>query len=93
MMLSRLRLYFFLSLLLLSACKPPRCPIDSCHVRMRHSHGNQQYRGVPWWKRNKDPKYGQEYRDPNEGDQKKAVKSARERRKQVGEKKKAAQKQ
>ena len=89
----RLRWYFFLTLLLLSACKPPRCPLDSCHVRMRHSHGNQPYRGVPFWKRNKDPKYGQDYRSPNEGDQKKAAKSAKERRKRVVDKKKESQDQ
>lgn len=38
----------------------PRCPVQGCHVRLTHKHNGQLYRGVPWWRRNKNPKVGQE---------------------------------
>ncbi|RAU83205.1 hypothetical protein [Pontibacter arcticus] len=45
-------------ILSVSSCKTA-CPIVSCQVRMMHPHGDQEFRGVPFWKRNKNPKYGQ----------------------------------
>ncbi|WP_242928139.1 hypothetical protein [Pontibacter vulgaris] len=32
------------------SCKP-RCPIYSCQVRMLHRHGEQEFRGVPIYKK------------------------------------------
>ncbi|WP_276495876.1 hypothetical protein [Pontibacter litorisediminis] len=52
---------FILGLALFSAslvsCKPA-CPIGSCHVRMEHIHGDQEFRGQPIWKK-QNPKYGE----------------------------------
>ncbi len=48
------RSLLLLSLFLLSlgmySCKP-RCPIYSCQVRMLHRHGEQEFRGVPVYKK------------------------------------------
>jgi hypothetical protein len=89
----RISFFFFFLITLVPACKPPRCPLASCHVRMRHRHGETEYRGVPWWKRNKNPKYGEDYKDPAEGDKKKSAKEAKDREKQINQKKKDAYKQ
>jgi hypothetical protein len=40
----------------------PRCPIPGCHVRMIHAHNKKYFRGEPWWKRNQNPKVGQDFR-------------------------------
>jgi len=82
-----------LSLIFFSSCKPPRCPLASCHVRMKHRHGEAEFRGVPWWKKNKDPKIGQDYQDPNAKDAKKNQQSAKARKKEVIQKKKDSQRQ
>ncbi len=84
----RIFFFFFILITLVSACKPPRCPLASCHVRMRHRHGETEYRGVSWWKRNKNPKYGQDYNDPAQGDKKKSAKESKARQKQIIQKKK-----
>jgi nitric oxide reductase activation protein len=60
---------------------------------MKHRHGETEYRGVPWWKRNKDPKIGEDYKDPNQAEQKKNGQSAKRRQKQVIQKKKDSQRQ
>ncbi|MFD2244843.1 hypothetical protein [Pontibacter ruber] len=56
------RLLLLLSILLLSlsvtSCKPA-CPIYSCEVRMMHRHGEQEYRGMPFY-RKQHLKMGQE---------------------------------
>jgi hypothetical protein len=93
--MKELRIFFFFFFLttLLPACKPARCPLPSCHVRMRHRHGETEYRGVPWWKRNKNPKYGQDYQDPAAGSKKKSAKEAKARQKEIIQKKKDTYKQ
>jgi hypothetical protein len=57
----KIRLLFLLGTVLLSlgavSCMP-RCPIDSCQVRMRHRHGETEYRGQPIYKK-QNPKYGE----------------------------------
>ena len=89
---SRALLFVFL-LTGAAACKPPRCPISSCRVRMRHAHGKTDYRGLPWWVRNKDPKIGEDYHDPaQEADQKKDNAGFKQRRKGAIQKRKDAQK-
>ncbi|MES2389040.1 MAG: hypothetical protein V4543_13650 [Bacteroidota bacterium] len=58
-----------LLMLSVSGCslfKPERCPIPGCHVRMIHMHGGKEFRGVPWWKINKNPKIGQDYKPQSE---------------------------
>lgn len=41
-----------------SSCKPT-CPITACQVRMVHPHGQDEFRGRPFWKR-QNPKMGQD---------------------------------
>jgi hypothetical protein len=80
--------YFFIlliSLLIMSeGCRPPRCPLPNCYVRLKHRHGGEnwkaaaapsdfkpdgnpsanrgkEFRGVPWWQKNKNPKIGEGY--------------------------------
>ena len=40
----------------LTSCKT--CPIYSCHVRMVHGHGEEEFRGQPLWKK-QNPKIGE----------------------------------
>ena len=40
------------------SCRPA-CPIAACQVRMVHPHGEQDYRGRPFWKK-QNPKMGQD---------------------------------
>ena len=40
----------------LTSCKT--CPIYSCHVRMKHAHGEEEFRGQPIWKK-QNPKIGE----------------------------------
>jgi hypothetical protein len=77
--------YFFILLMglliMAEGCRPPRCPLPNCYVRMKHRHGGEnwkaaaapsdlnssankgkEFRGVPWWKKNKDPKIGYDYK-------------------------------
>lgn len=81
--------YFFILLIsiliLAEGCRPPRCPLPNCYVRMKHRHGGEnwkaasapsdfdpdrnpnanrgkEFRGVPWWKKNKNPKIGDGYK-------------------------------
>jgi hypothetical protein len=51
------RLLSILLIALLSACRPA-CPISACQVRMVHPHGEQDYRGRPFWKK-QNPKMGE----------------------------------
>lgn len=95
------------------ACRPPRCTIPTCYVRMKHRHGGEnwkaaaaptkdfeletgvtdvaekgrkgkddeeenaggnrgtEYRGVRWWKKNKNPKIGEGYKPGYKYDYKK----------------------
>lgn len=87
--------YLLVCLLLgTEACKPPRCTIPNCYVRLKHRHGGenwkaaeapaefdpdfnasanrgQEYRGVRWWKKNKNPKIGEGYKPGYKYDYKK----------------------
>jgi hypothetical protein len=40
----------------ITSCKT--CPIDACHVRMKHAHGDDEFRGQPIWKK-QNPKIGE----------------------------------
>jgi hypothetical protein len=66
------RLLSILLLVLLSAsvisCRPA-CPIGACQVRMVHPHGEQDYRGRPFWKK-QNPKMGEK---PDKVSQEKVV--------------------
>jgi hypothetical protein len=94
MKILRLFGFLFLFLFFLNACRPPHCPLPACHIRMKHRHGETEFRGVPWWKRNKDPKIGEDYKDPNAAEEKKkSDKEAKRRKKEVAEKKKESLKQ
>ncbi|MBA9077382.1 hypothetical protein FHS90_002095 [Rufibacter quisquiliarum] len=42
---------------LFSSCMP-KCPINSCQTRMVHRHGEQQFRGMPWYKK-QNPRIGE----------------------------------
>ncbi|MBW7469006.1 hypothetical protein ABID22_003709 [Pontibacter aydingkolensis] len=54
------RLFLFLGIALifslLTSCKT--CPIYTCHVRMVHAHGEEEFRGQPLWKK-QNPKVGE----------------------------------
>jgi hypothetical protein len=90
--------YFFILVLALifmaEGCRPPRCPLPNCYVRLKHRHGGENwkaaaapskinaddnvnanrgkvFRGVPWWKKNKDPKIGEGYKPGYKYDYKK----------------------
>ncbi|WP_377131848.1 hypothetical protein [Rufibacter roseus] len=42
----------------------PRCPIASCQTRMIHPHGGQDYRGMPWYKKQR-PRIGEKLPKPS----------------------------
>lgn len=45
------------TMLAFSSCKK-RCPIDSCQTKMVHTHNGNEFRGMPWW-RKQNPKTGE----------------------------------
>ncbi|MFD2067505.1 hypothetical protein ACFSKU_11480 [Pontibacter silvestris] len=45
-------------LFLSAASCTPRCPITSCQVRMLHAHGEHEFRGQPFWKK-QNPRMGE----------------------------------
>ncbi len=47
---------------LLSSCRT--CPIESCHVRKKHTHEGVVYRGQPLWKK-QNPQIGEKIRTYN----------------------------
>lgn len=53
----------FLGSFILSSCylTIPRCKIDACHVRQRHIHRGVEFRGLPWYYLNQNPKTGEGY--------------------------------
>ena len=63
-------LSFVFFLFSLSSCymiqnlKQEKCPIESCHVRYEHFHEEFEFRSRvrPWWKRNQNPKIGQDWK-------------------------------
>ncbi|WP_125185451.1 hypothetical protein [Botryobacter ruber] len=60
MKITRLLLTFCFTILffsLITSCKP-MCPISSCQVRMVHPHGESEFRGQPFWKK-QNPKMGE----------------------------------
>jgi hypothetical protein len=99
--------YFFILLIsvmiMAEGCRPPRCPLPNCYVRMKHRHGGEnwkaaaapsdfdpdrnpnanrgkEFRGVPWWKKNKNPKIGDGYKPGYKYDYRKP-KSKKQRKK------------
>ena len=52
----------------LSSCKPS-CPINSCQTRMVHRHGEQEFRGMPWYKK-QNPRIGEKLDKPSKEVQK-----------------------
>jgi hypothetical protein len=42
----------------LKLAEVPRCPIPSCRTQLKHVHGNQEYRGQPFYKK-QSPKIGE----------------------------------
>jgi hypothetical protein len=99
--------FFILFLLVVSlaeGCRPPRCPLPNCYVRLKHRHGGenwkaaaapsdfdsdknpvanrgQEFRGVPWWKNNKNPKIGDGYKPGYKYDYKKPKQKKRKNKK------------
>jgi hypothetical protein len=61
-----------LILLGLSSCKPS-CPINSCQTRMVHRHGEQEFRGMPWYKK-QNPRIGEKLDKPSREVQKEMTK-------------------
>ncbi|WP_181306256.1 hypothetical protein [Rufibacter sp. XAAS-G3-1] len=58
----------FSGLMLLSfgfmfSCRPT-CPINSCQTRMVHRHGEGEYRGMPWYKK-QNPRIGEKLQKPS----------------------------
>lgn len=104
--------YFFLILmsliLMAEGCRPPRCPLPNCYVRMKHRHGGEnwkaaaapsdfdpdrnpnanrgkEFRGVPWRKKNKNPKIGDGYKPGYKYDQKKPKPKKQRKKKDIPE--------
>ena len=52
-------IYIVLGTVIISifSCKK-RCPIESCQTKMVHTHGGQEFRGMPWYKK-QNPKTGE----------------------------------
>ncbi|RNI30678.1 hypothetical protein EFB08_05365 [Rufibacter latericius] len=61
---------FFTLVLAFSAlsCRPA-CPINSCQTRMVHRHGEGEYRGMPWYKK-QNPRIGEKLQKPSKEMQK-----------------------
>lgn len=55
-----------------AACKPS-CPINSCQTRMVHRHGEQEFRGMPWYKK-QNPRIGEKLDKPSKGVEKEMTK-------------------
>ncbi|WP_192820876.1 hypothetical protein [Rufibacter sp. LB8] len=51
-----------LSLVLFSCM--PKCPINACQTRKVHRHGEQQFRGMPWYKK-QNPRIGEKLKKPS----------------------------
>ena len=104
--------YFFIVLIsilfMVEGCRPPRCPLPNCYVRMKHRHGGenwkaaaapsdfdpdrnpnanrgQEFRGVPWWKKNKNPKIGDGYKPGYKYDHKKPKPKKQRKKKNIPE--------
>ena len=45
------------------SCKP-LCPINSCQTRMVHLHGGEEFRGMPWYKKQR-PRIGEKLKKPS----------------------------
>ncbi|WP_205500729.1 hypothetical protein [Rufibacter psychrotolerans] len=45
------------------SCRPS-CPINSCQTRMVHRHGEGEYRGMPWYKK-QNPRIGEKLPKPS----------------------------
>lgn len=45
------------------SCRPA-CPISSCQTRMVHRHGEGEYRGMPWYKK-QNPRIGEKLQKPS----------------------------
>ncbi|WP_460892843.1 hypothetical protein [Rufibacter soli] len=45
------------------SCRPS-CPIPSCQTRMVHRHGEGEYRGSPWYKK-QNPRIGENLDKPS----------------------------
>lgn len=54
-----------LMLFICNACylTVPRCKIKACNIRMIHIHRGVNFRGLPWWKLNQNPKTGEGFPD------------------------------
>ncbi len=104
----RIILFLVSIVLIAEGCRPPRCKIPTCYVRMKHRHDGgkmlttetnvtergaasaslgKEYRGVPFWERNKNPKIGQGYKPGYKYNYKKGKwkKPAKQKQKQVDE--------
>jgi hypothetical protein len=55
---TRLLSFIVLAIMLLTFTSCKTCPITSCHVRMVHAHGEDEFRGQPFWKK-QNPKIGE----------------------------------
>ncbi|ALJ00599.1 hypothetical protein [Rufibacter tibetensis] len=60
---SALTLFVFFSSVLAFSCRPS-CPISSCQTRMVHRHGEGEYRGMPWYKK-QNPRVGEKLPKPS----------------------------
>ncbi len=49
--------------ILAASCRPA-CPINSCQTRMVHRHGEGEYRGMPWYKK-QNPRIGEKLPKPS----------------------------
>ena len=60
---SALTLLVVLTSALAFSCRPT-CPIAACQTRMVHRHGEGEYRGMPWYKK-QNPRVGEKLQKPS----------------------------
>ncbi len=86
-----LNITLILSIALLPSCymienlKVKKCPIPECKTRMQHFHEEYLFRSriTPWWKRNQDPKIGQDWKNHyDKGDEKEQYKFSKKKKKE-----------
>ena len=79
-----------LPLLLFESCyvienlRVKKCPVPECKTRMQHFHEEHLFRSriTPWWKRNQDPKIGQDWKNNDDkGDEKEQYRFSKKKKK------------
>ncbi|MFK7899695.1 MAG: hypothetical protein AB8B61_02940 [Cyclobacteriaceae bacterium] len=43
-----------------------KCPVETCRVKTQHFHEQSAFRSriTPWWKKNQNPRIGEDWKNP-----------------------------